>query len=104
MSQSKHKPKDLDSVQVTAVAGQAAALMKDKEVSRRYKLIVLICTVLLVSPVDLLPELVLGPFGLIDDAGYLATGVTYAIFALRHKSMKVLSGGGKAKGSTPHAT
>ena len=31
----------------------------------------ILCVVYIISPIDLLPELILGPFGLIDDLGAL---------------------------------
>lgn len=33
------------------------------------------CVVYILSPIDFMPEALLGPFGLIDDAGALVAGV-----------------------------
>jgi len=32
---------------------------------------IIVCCIYIISPVDLMPEIVLGPFGIIDDAGVL---------------------------------
>jgi len=32
---------------------------------------IIVCCIYIISPVDLMPEIVLGPFGMIDDAGVL---------------------------------
>ena len=42
----------------------------------------LFCGAYILSPVDLVPELVTGPFGLIDDAGALVAGMCAARAAL----------------------
>jgi hypothetical protein len=42
----------------------------------------LFCGAYILSPVDLVPELVTGPFGLIDDAGALVAGICAARAAL----------------------
>lgn len=43
----------------------------------------LLCGAYVISPVDVLPEIALGPFGLIDDLGVLIAGVSSARMALR---------------------
>jgi uncharacterized membrane protein YkvA (DUF1232 family) len=43
----------------------------------------LFCGAYILSPVDLLPEAMFGPFGLIDDAGALAAGVFAAMTAIK---------------------
>lgn len=43
----------------------------------------LLCGVYCISPVDLAPEIVLGPFGLVDDLGVAIAGVGSAIAATR---------------------
>lgn len=46
----------------------------------------------LVSPIDVLPEALLGPIGLIDDAGVLAVAVSYLIRLATVKKMLDESG------------
>ncbi len=41
------------------------------------------CIVYVISPVDLMPEALLGPIGLIDDLGALLVGIASAREALR---------------------
>jgi uncharacterized membrane protein YkvA (DUF1232 family) len=41
------------------------------------------CVFYIVSPIDLMPEALLGPFGLIDDAGALGAALLAAHSALR---------------------
>ena len=41
------------------------------------------CGIYAISPVDIAPEAVLGPFGLIDDIGAVVMGVTAAKAAMR---------------------
>ena len=43
----------------------------------------LFCGVYVLSPVDLLPEIMLGPVGLIDDAGAVVVGIASAGAAMR---------------------
>ncbi len=43
----------------------------------------LLCLVYVGSPVDLAPEIVFGPFGLIDDAGAAVAGIAAIRAALR---------------------
>lgn len=40
---------------------------------------VALCVAYAISPVDILPEIVLGPFGLVDDLGAVVAGVGTAI-------------------------
>lgn len=45
---------------------------------------VVICLIYLISPIDLMPELILGPMiGLVDDAGILAFAVYNFVLWLR---------------------
>ena len=48
-----------------------------------------------ISPVDIIPELIAGPFGFADDLAVLA-GAGFAIY-------KLLTGRGPAAGTTPPA-
>ncbi len=41
-------------------------------------ILVLVCFVYVFSPVDLVPEVVFGPFGLVDDLGVAVAGVVKA--------------------------
>ena len=41
------------------------------------------CGIYIISPVDAIPELALGPFGVIDDAGALVGGIAAGRAALR---------------------
>ncbi len=41
------------------------------------------CGIYIISPIDLMPEAVLGPFGLIDDFGALVAGVASLHSAIR---------------------
>lgn len=43
----------------------------------------LFCSIYIVSPVDVLPEIALGPFGLVDDVGALVAGILSARAAMR---------------------
>jgi len=40
---------------------------------------VALCAAYVISPVDALPEIALGPFGLVDDFGALVMGITTAV-------------------------
>jgi uncharacterized membrane protein YkvA (DUF1232 family) len=44
--------------------------------------IAVVCGVYAISPIDLLPEMFLGPFGLIDDAGAVIGGIAAACTAV----------------------
>lgn len=46
-------------------------LMLDRRVSARAKLIPLLALLYMISPIDLLPEIALGPLGAVDDMGVL---------------------------------
>jgi uncharacterized membrane protein YkvA (DUF1232 family) len=43
----------------------------------------LFCGAYILSPVDIIPEALLGPFGLVDDAGALIAGICAASAAIR---------------------
>lgn len=43
----------------------------------------LFCGAYILSPVDIVPEAVVGPFGLIDDAGALIAGIMAASSAIK---------------------
>ncbi len=49
---------------------------------------VALCAAYAISPVDVLPEIVLGPFGLFDDAGAVIAGVATAMATIRAKKQK----------------
>lgn len=49
---------------------------------------VALCAAYTLSPVDVLPEIVLGPFGLLDDAGAVIAGVATAMATIRAKKQK----------------
>lgn len=51
--------------------------------SMRHSVVVVLCVLWLISPVDLLPELLLGPFGLVDDGFALAVATVAAGLGLR---------------------
>lgn len=44
---------------------------------------VALCAAYAISPVDVLPEIVLGPFGLVDDVGAVVAGVGTALCTLQ---------------------
>lgn len=44
------------------------------------------CGVYVVSPVDVVPEALLGPFGLIDDIGAVVAGISAARMAMNAKA------------------
>jgi uncharacterized membrane protein YkvA (DUF1232 family) len=46
------------------------------------------CGIYCISPVDIVPEALLGPFGLIDDAGALVVGIASAAAAWKAGSSK----------------
>jgi|SRR5208337_3674298 uncharacterized membrane protein YkvA (DUF1232 family) len=45
--------------------------------------IAILCAIYCISPVDILPEAFLGPFGLIDDVGALVAGIAAARTAMK---------------------
>jgi uncharacterized membrane protein YkvA (DUF1232 family) len=49
---------------------------------------VALCAAYTISPVDILPEVVMGPFGLVDDAGAIVAGVATAVATIRAKKQK----------------
>jgi hypothetical protein len=51
--------------------------------SMRHSVVVVLCVLYMISPVDLLPELLLGPFGLVDDGFALAVAIVAAGLGLR---------------------
>ena len=51
--------------------------------SMRHSVVVVLCVLYLFSPVDLLPELLLGPLGLPDDVLALLVGIGAVILGLR---------------------
>jgi len=55
----------------------------------RDKLVMILGIIYVVSPVDLLPEAILGPFGLLDDGGAAVAIVSTALAVLgRHKAVR----------------
>ena len=44
------------------------------------------CGVYVVSPVDVIPEALLGPFGLIEDIGAVVAGISAARMAMNAKA------------------
>ncbi len=48
-------------------------------------LVLILCAIYGISPVDLVPEGLLGPIGLIDDAVVGAGGLSYLLYALFKK-------------------
>ena len=52
---------------------------------------VALCAAYVISPVDILPEIALGPFGLVDDFGALVMGVGTAAAAI-HAARKKKAG------------
>jgi uncharacterized membrane protein YkvA (DUF1232 family) len=59
--------------------------------------------VYLVSPVDVLPEVVLGPFGLIDDLGVVG-GVGMFVYRLIQARRQYLAPSGKDSSDPDHGT
>lgn len=49
---------------------------------------VALCAAYAISPVDILPEIVLGPFGLVDDLGAVVAGVGTAISTIQAQKRK----------------
>ncbi len=45
--------------------------------------VAIFCGIYCISPIDIVPEAVLGPFGLIDDLGALVTGIAAARIAMK---------------------
>ncbi len=45
--------------------------------------VAIFCGIYCLSPIDIVPEAVLGPFGLIDDLGALVTGIAAARMAMK---------------------
>ena len=52
---------------------------------------VVICLLYIVSPIDLAPELVLGPFGFADDAGIAAFGIFNFVKWLKARRRQAVS-------------
>ena len=46
-------------------------------------IVAIFCGIYCISPIDIVPEAVLGPFGLIDDLGALVTGIAAARMAMK---------------------
>ena len=55
------------------------------------------CVIYFVSPVDILPEAFLGPFGLVDDIGAVIAGVASARAAWRAGKDKAAMGASKPR-------
>ncbi len=49
---------------------------------------VVLCALYAVSPVDVLPEIVMGPFGLVDDAAAIIAGVGTAMATIKAQREK----------------
>ncbi len=49
---------------------------------------VALCAAYAISPVDALPEIVFGPFGLVDDLGAVTLGVATAIATINARKQK----------------
>ena len=49
---------------------------------------VVLCGLYAISPVDAMPEIVLGPFGLLDDLAAVAAGVGTAVATIRAQRKK----------------
>lgn len=49
---------------------------------------VALCAVYAISPVDILPEVVMGPFGLLDDFGAVVAGIGTAVTTIRANRQK----------------
>ncbi len=45
--------------------------------------VAIFCGIYCISPIDIVPEALLGPFGLIDDLGALVTGIAAARMAMK---------------------
>lgn len=54
--------------------------------STRHTVVVVLCVLYVISPVDLLPEVILGPFGLADDGLALVFATFAALLGLRADS------------------
>lgn len=66
-------------------------VIKYPDASLALKALMLAVVTYIISPVDFLPEAVFGPFGLVDDAGALATlawlaKTAYAYYAYQQKN------------------
>ena len=48
--------------------------------------VAILCAVLVISPVDIIPEALFGPFGLVDDAGAVIAGIAAARTAMTAKA------------------
>ena len=47
--------------------------------------VAIFCGIYCISPVDILPEVLLGPFGLVDDIGAVVAGISAAHAAMNPK-------------------
>ena len=50
-----------------------------------YGIFAMLCGIYIISPVDAIPEALLGPLGLIDDAGALVAGVAAIVAAIKSR-------------------
>lgn len=57
----------------------------------REKLIILVGLVYIISPFDILPEIILGPLGLLDDGGALLA-VVYTVMGVINRQKQTKSG------------
>jgi uncharacterized membrane protein YkvA (DUF1232 family) len=48
--------------------------------------VAIFCGIYCISPIDIVPEALLGPFGLIDDLGALVAGIAAARAAMNAKN------------------
>jgi uncharacterized membrane protein YkvA (DUF1232 family) len=45
--------------------------------------VAILCAIYCISPVDIVPEALLGPFGLVDDLGAVVAGITAVRSAMK---------------------
>ena len=50
--------------------------------------VAIFCGIYCISPIDIVPEALLGPLGLVDDLGALVTGIAAARTAMNHSKKK----------------
>jgi hypothetical protein len=70
-------------VQLSTAVHELAPQESGTRWSMRHSVVVAMCVLWLISPVDLLPELILGPLGFIDDGFALVVAIVAAGLGLR---------------------
>ncbi|MEL7672887.1 MAG: YkvA family protein [Chloroflexota bacterium] len=82
----------------------SARLMLDRRVSARAKLIPLLALLYMISPIDFLPEIALGPLGAVDDMGVLLVALQLFINSAPKDVLRYYRGEAPATEEEPQDT